>query len=122
MSLLVKSGGVAITRVQAATQATTNLLAVLGSALEGIEPFKVNGCLSLHNMQAGDDILVIEEIRDEDDATYREYARYTFEDVQTSPLVHFDEKICQGWRIRIQRTAGADRNVTYQYVQEVVTG
>lgn len=107
-----------LTRPQAGIQATTNVLAVVGAAIEGAVPFKVSGLLSLHNMQAGDTFLVIEEIRDQDDATYREYARTSYSDVQTSPIIWFEEKICQGWRIRIQRTAGGDRNVTYQYFKE----
>ena len=110
-----------MTRVQATTQATTNVLAVLGTAIEGTVPFKVSGYLSLHNMQAGDTFLVIEEIRDQDDATYREYARNSYSDVQTSPMIWFEPKVCQGWRVRIQRTAGADRDVTYQYFREVAS-
>lgn len=107
-----------ITRPQAGTQATTNALAVVGAAIVDTVPFKVSGLLSLHNMQAGDTFLVIEEIRDQDDATYREYARASYSNVQTSPMVWFEEKVCQGWRVRIQRTAGADRDVTYQYLKE----
>ena len=110
------AGGLVFLRVQDGSQATTNALAVLGVAIEdAANPFEVSACVSLHNMQAGDTFLIIEEIRDEDDATYREYGRTTFYDVQTSPMVWFETKVCQGWRIRIQRTAGADRNVTYQY-------
>ena len=107
------------TRVQSGTQATTNALAVLGVAIENTLPFKVSGYLSLHLMQAGDTFLVIEEIRDEDDATWREYGRTNYAGVQVSPMVWFEPKICQGWRVRVQRTAGADRNVTYQYFMEV---
>jgi hypothetical protein len=66
-------------------------------------------------MIAGDTFLIVEEIRDIDDATYREYGRTSFSDVQVSPMVHFTRKMAEGWRIRIQRTAGADRDVTYQY-------
>lgn len=106
-------------RPQEGTQATTNILSVVGTAIEDTTPFKVTGYLSLHNMQAGDEFLVIEEIRDRDDATYREYDRHTYSDVQTSPMVWFEEKFCQGWRVRIQRTAGVDRNVTYQFFTEV---
>jgi len=102
-------------RVQNGTQATTNALAVLGVAIEGTIPFAVEAFISLNNMIAGDTFLVLEEVRDEDDATYREYGRTTFYDVQTSPMVWFEAKACQGWRIRIQRTAGADRDVTFQY-------
>jgi len=106
-------------RVQSGTQATTNALAVLGAAIESTLPFNVSGLLSLHLMQVGDTFLVIEEIRDQDDATYREYARFNYAGVQVSPMVWFEEKVCQGWRVRIERTAGADRNVTYQYFTEV---
>lgn len=113
MSLLRKTPPTA--RVQSSTQATTNGLAVIGTAIESTLPFVVEGYISLHNMVAGDTFLVLEEIRDQDDATYREYGRTTYYDVQTSPMVWFEAKVCQGWRIRIQRTAGADRNVTYQY-------
>jgi len=108
-----------LTRTQKDTQATTNALAVIGAAIEDTVPFKVSGFLSLHNMQAGDTFLVIEEIRDQDDATYREYGRTSYSDVQTSPIVWFEPKVCQGWRIRIQRTAGIDENVTYQFFKEV---
>lgn len=109
------AGGAPFRRVQSATQATTNALAVLGAAIVATNPFEVTAVISLHNMVAGDTFLVIEEIRDSDDATYREYGRTTFYDVQTSPMVWFPVKVCQGWRIRIQRVSGADRNVTYQY-------
>jgi len=109
-----------LTRPQNGTQATTNVLAVVGAAIASAVPFKVSGFLSLHNMQAGDTFLVIEEIRDQDDATYREYARTNYVGVPVSPMVWFEEKICQGWRIRIQRTAGGDRDVTYQYFTEVM--
>lgn len=102
-------------RVQSGTQATTGALAVVGVAIESTIPFAVEGFISLHNMVAGDVFLVLEEIRDQDDATYRELGRTSFYDVQTSPMVWFEAKVCQGWRIRIQRTAGADRNVTYQF-------
>lgn len=106
-------------RVQDGTQATTNALAVLGAAIEdAVTPFKVSALISLHNMVLGDTFLVLEEIRDEDDATYREHARTTFFDVQTSPMIRFKEKVCQGWRIRIQRIAGADRQVTFQFFTE----
>lgn len=94
-------------------------MAVVGAAIVDTVPFKVNGLLSLHNMQAGDTFHVIEEIRDEDDATYREYGRNSYSGVQTSPMIRFTEKVCQGWRVRIQRTAGADRAVTFQYFTEV---
>lgn len=110
-----------LTRPQANTQATTAALAVVGMAIEDIVPFKVSGFLSLHNMQAGDTFLVIEEVRDQDDATYREYGRNSYSDVQTSPMVWFETKVCQGWRARIQRTAGADRDVTYQFFKEVAS-
>ena len=103
------------TRVQSGTQATTNLLVVIGVAIENATiPFEVNAYISLHNMIAGDTFLVIEEVRDSDDVTYRELGRTTFYDVQTSPMVWFEAKICMGWRLRIQRTGGADRDVTYQ--------
>ena len=94
---------------------STNALAVIGAAIVDTIPFMIEGYISLHNMVAGDTFLVLEEVRDQDDVTYREYGRTTFYDVQTSPMVHFEAKVCQGWRIRIQRTAGADRNVTYQF-------
>lgn len=102
-------------RHQSGTQATTAVLAVLGAAIESPTPFMVESYISLHNMVAGDTFLVLEEIRDQDDATYREYGRTTFFDAQTSPMVHFEPKVCQGWRIRIQRIAGADKDVTYQF-------
>jgi len=82
--------GFELERVQEGTQATTDVLSVLGAAIEDTIPFKASGLLSLHNMQAGDEFLVIEEIRDQDDATYREYARYTYSDVQVSPMIHFN--------------------------------
>lgn len=102
-------------RVQNGTQATTNVLAVIGAAVENTTPFMVEAYISLHNMVAGDAFLVLEEVRDQDDATYRELGRTTFYDAQTSPMVWFETKLCQGWRLRIQRVAGADRNVTYQF-------
>lgn len=102
-------------RVQLGTQATTNALAVIGAAVENVLPFTVEAYISLHNMIAGDTFLVLEEIRDQDNVTYREYGRTTYYDVQTSPLVWFEPKICMGWRVRIQRIAGADKNVTYQF-------
>ena len=101
-------------RVQSGTQATTAALAVIGVAVEDVRTFEVAGFISLHNMIAGDTFLVLEEVRDQDDVTYREYGRTTFYDVQTSPMVWFEAKVCMGWRIRIQRTAGADRDVTFQ--------
>jgi len=107
-----------LTRPQAGTQATTNVLATVGAAITEAVPFKVSGYLSLHNMQAGDTFLVVEEIRDQNDVTYREYGRNSYSDVQTSPMVWFEEKVCQGWRVRIQRTGGADRDVTYQFFLE----
>lgn len=104
------------TRDQDGSQATTNALAVVGVAIEdATDPFIVESFISLHNMQAGDTFLVIEEVRDEDDVTYREYDRNSYSGVQESPMVRFLAKMCQGWRLRIQRTAGADRIVTYQY-------
>lgn len=103
------------TRPQKGTQATTNVLTVIGAAIAAAVPFTVSGFINLTNMQAGDTFLVIEEIRDQDDVTYIEYARNSYSDVQTSPMIWFNQKMCQGWRIRIQRTAGADRNVTYQF-------
>lgn len=109
------SGSVPPQRVQLGTQATTNALAVIGAPIVGTIPFAIEAFISLHNMVAGDTFLVLEEVRDQDDATYREYGRTTFYDVQTSPMVWFEAKICQGWRLRIQRLAGADRNVTYQF-------
>lgn len=108
-----------LTRPQSGTQATTNALAVVGAAIAETVPFKVSGFLSLDQMQAGDIFLVTEEIRDQDDATYREYARTSYSDAQTSPMVWFEPKVCQGWRIKIQRTAGVDRNVSYQFFKEV---
>ena len=107
-----------LTRPQKGTQATTNVLTVVGAAIEGTVPFKVSGLLSLHNMQAGDTFLVTEEIRDQDDTNYREYARTSYSDVQTSPMVWFEEKVCQGWRVRIQMVGGGDRDVTYQFFRE----
>jgi len=103
-------------RLQRGTQATTNVLAVVGAAQEAGVPFVINGFISLDLMVAGDAFLVLEEIRDQDDATYREYGRTTYYNVQTSPMVWFEPKVCMGWRVRIQRTAGADRNVTYQFI------
>ena len=102
-------------RVQNGTQATTNVLAVVGAAIENTVPFMVEAFISLNNMVAGDAFLVLEEVRDQDDATYRELGRTTFYDVQTSPMVWFEAKHCMGWRIRIQRVSGADRDVTYQF-------
>ncbi len=103
-----------VTRVEG-TQATTAALDIINAAIEDTRPFTVSGLLSLNAMTAGETFLVVEEIRDRDDATYREYARNTYVGVQTSPMLHFTEKVCQGWRVRIQRTGGADRNVTYQF-------
>lgn len=108
-------GSVPPQRVQSGTQATTNVLAVIGAAIAATVPFSVEAFISLHNMVAGDTFLVLEEVRDSDDATYRELGRTTFYDVQTSPMVWFEAKVCMGWRVRIQRTAGADKDVTYQY-------
>ena len=103
---------------QSGTQATSNVLATIGSAIEGTGPFSVSGFISLHNMQAGDAFLVLEEIRDQDGVTYREYARNIYSDVQTSPMIHFTEKVCTGMRVQIQRTAGVDRDVTYQFFRK----
>ena len=103
------------TREQKGTQATTNALAVVGAAITSTIPFVVEAYISLNNMVAGDTFLVLEEIRDQDDATYRELGRTTFYDAQTSPMVWFEPKTCMGWRASIQRTSGADRNITYQY-------
>lgn len=108
-----------LTRPQKGTQATTGDLAVVGAAIEDTVPFTASGFVSLDLLQAGDTFLVIEEIRDQNDATYREYGRNSYSDVQTSPMVWFEPKVCQGWRVRIQRTAGVDRNVTYQFFKEV---
>lgn len=102
-------------RVQNGTQATTNALAVIGVAIENTSAFAVDAFISLHNMVAGDTFLVLEEVRDQDDVTYRELGSTTFYDVQTSPMIWFEAKVCMGWRIRIQRLAGADRDVTYQF-------
>ena len=102
-------------RAQKGTQATTNALVVIGAAITDAIPFIIEAYISLNLMVAGDTFLVVEEIRDQDDATYREYGRTTFYDAQTSPMVWFESKVCQGWRISIQRTSGADRNITYQY-------
>jgi hypothetical protein len=102
-------------RVLKGTQTTTAVLTTVGAELTATASFKASGLLSLHNMQVGDTFLVTEEIRDHDDTTWREYGRHSYADVQTSPMVHFSEKVCQGWRIRIQRTAGVDREVTYQF-------
>lgn len=110
-----------LTRPQDGSQNTTGALAVIGDAIEDTVPFKVQGYISLHNMIAGDTFLVIEEVRDEDDATYREYGRNSYSGVQTSPMVRFIEKVARGWRVRIQRTAGADRAVTYQFFEEVAS-
>lgn len=109
------AGGTVPRRVQSGTQATTNVLAVIGVAIANTIPFSVEAFISLHNMVAGDTFLVLEEVRDQDDATYREYGRTTFYDVQTSPMIWFEPKVCQGWRLRIQRVSGADRDVTYQF-------
>lgn len=112
---------VVATRSQKGTQATTNGLAVVGAVIVDTVPFKVSGFLSLHGMQAGDTFLIIEEIRDQDDATYREYARTSYSGAQISRMVWFEGKVCQGWRVRIQRTAGVDRDVTYQFFKEVAS-
>lgn len=110
--------GSTLTRPQNGTQATTAALATIGAAIVNAVPFRVSACLSLNLMQAGDTFLVTEEIRDQDDVTWREYDRVNYVGVQVSPMVWFEEKVCQGWRIRIQRTAGVDRNVTYQFFTE----
>lgn len=109
---------VALARVQKGTQATTNALAVVGAAVESTSPFTVSGFISLALMQAGDTFLVIEEIRDQDDLTYVQYGSVSYSGVQSSPMVWFNQKATQGWRIRIQRTAGADRNITYQFFKQ----
>lgn len=103
-------------RVQKGVQATTNALVVIGAAIESATtPFVVEAYISLNLMVAGDTFLVTEEIRDSDDVTYRELGRTTFYDAQTSPMVWFEAKVCQGWRISIQMIAGANRDVTYQF-------
>lgn len=104
-----------LTRPQAGTQATTADLTVVGAAIESAVPIRVSGYLSAHNLQVGDTVLVVEEIRDQDDTTYREYARASYSGVQNSPMVWFNEKVCQGWRVRVQRTAGVDRTLNYQF-------
>jgi len=107
------------TRNQIGTQATTNVLTVLGAAIEhATKPFNATALISLHNMQAGDTFLVTCELRDQNDATYREYDRKTYAGVQVSPMVHVLPVMCQGWRMKIQRTAGSDRDVTYQFFKE----
>ena len=109
-----------LTRTQSGAQTITDAAAqVVGSAVEDTVPFKISGFISLHNLALNDGFLMLEEVRDRDDATYREYARYTYSDVQTSPMIHFNEKVCRGWRIKMQRTAGANREITYQYFKEV---
>ena len=110
-----------LTRPQDGSQNTTGALVTIGAAIVDTVPFRVQGYISLHNMIAGDTFLVIEEVRDEDDATYREYGRNSYSGVQTSPMVRFIEKVARGWRVRIQRTAGADRAVTYQFFEEVAS-
>lgn len=112
------SGSVPPQRVQLGTQATTNALAVIGAPIVGTIPFAIEAFISLHNMVAGDTFLVTEEIRDSNDVTYRELGRTTFYDVQTSPMVWFEPKVCMGWQIKIQRIAGSNRNVTYQFFTE----
>jgi hypothetical protein len=109
-----------LTRLQHAAQTTTNALTAVGEAIESGTPFRVTGWLSLHNMVLGDEFLVVEEIRDQDDTTYREYSRNLYSSAQTSPMIWFNEKVCQGWRVRIQRTGGVDREVTYQFFKESV--
>lgn len=102
-------------RVQNGVQATTAALAVIGVAIEDVRAFEVSGWLSLNNMAAGDRYDVFEEVRDGDDVTYRQYGFARFFDVQESPMIQFEKKILQGWRVRIIRVTGVDRNVTYQY-------
>lgn len=105
-----------LSRPQKGTQATTNALVVVGVAItDAAIPFIVEGYISLNLMQAGDTFLIVEEVRDQDDATYREYVRNTYSGVQAQPMIRITPKRCQGWRVSIQRTAGADRNVTYQF-------
>ncbi len=110
-----------LTRPQDGSQNTTAVLTVIGAAIVDTVPFRVQGYISLHNMIAGDTFLVIEEVRDEDDVTYREWARNTYAGVQVSPMVRFITKIVQGWRVRSQRTAGVDRAVTYQFFEEIAS-
>ena len=107
-----------LNRVQSGTQSTNNTLTTVGSEIEDTAPFKASGFISLHNMQPGDTFLLIEEIRDYDDNTYREYERKSYSDEQINPMIYFNPKNCLGWRIRIQRTAGSDREISYQFFKE----
>lgn len=109
-------GGGAWVLAQIGTQATTAALAVVGVVITPANPVEIEATLSLHNMVAGDIFLIIEETLDVNGVTYREEGRQVSYDVQTSPKTRFYAKVISGgWRIRIQRTAGVDRDVTYQF-------
>ena len=120
MSVLIKAvnaNNLEMSLKNAGSIMVTSTLSIIGSAIENDRPFRVCGTISLHNLQSSDSILIIEEIKDYE-GTYREYARNTYSGIQTSPIVFFSPKICRGWRIKAQRTAGSDRLINYLFYRE----
>lgn len=112
-------GGGSFVRVQNGTQATTNALATLGVQITSSTPFQIYAEINLSNMVSGDVFYVIEEKLDQDGVTWvvcsRSYYDARMIPETLSPMVYTEIRVGIGWRIRIQRTLGADRNVTYQF-------
>lgn len=73
--------------------------------------------LFTHNMVAGDSITVRVYIWDNEGSAYRKISTYLVENAQTEPAWFQSFLPSQQFKVTIQRTAGTDRNYTWQRVE-----
>lgn len=71
----------------------------------------------MHNMQAGDTVVIKIYVKDVNAATMRLYQTVTKSDVQADPAGFIGFLFATQYKVSIQRTAGTDRAFTWQRIE-----
>jgi len=81
----------------------------------------LEGHIDLVNMQAGDTVVISEYIKMKTGGTYRLYDSATYNNAQTKPSLHVVKLPGKyGVVVRLQQTAGVNRDYDYNFFREVL--
>jgi hypothetical protein len=80
------------------------------------EPFKIQGWINLKNMAAGDVVVVTQSFTLQSDTEPSIFARRTYKDVQSQPLIHITPReILKSVKITLQQTGGTLKQYPFEF-------
>lgn len=71
----------------------------------------------LDEMTASETFRINVYVKDQADGTMRQYLTQDYTGVQASPAIYISPVITKQFRVSIQRTAGTDREITWQVIE-----